>query len=580
MSEHQKSAIEATTRVNNDSYDEPHTAPKVPDQFADESFKLFSKIQVTDPTPEQAAVIRNKCLWRILPFLCIGYHLMYVDKQTLGSSAILGIMTDAHLNSNQYNWLSSIFYFGYLLAEWPQNWALQRFPVGKWLAGNLIVWGGITLLHIPCNSFATLFVVRFFLGVAEASIVPAFLLSMSMFFTYNEQAVMMPVMWSIGNASPITSGLLSYGVLWIDTGSFSPWKWFMVITGVLTVIFGIWVYMLFPDSPLHANFLTYEERAQAILRIKENHSGIEQKTFKRYQFIEALKDPKTWLFFLHAWSQEMANGITNQYSLIINSFGFTVLQTTLLGTVSGLVSFFSLSSAAVTLYYTRNFRAWISLLAYIPAGLSSILLLALPWSNRWGLIAGIWIRSTAGIPYAVVMIWAANASAGHTKKTTVIALYHIGYGLGNIISPQLFRPEWKPRYRPTWVILLVVAAILPSIIIITLRVYLSRENKRRDRLEEASHVTDNGIIETVDAEGGKIARVVDNTQLDLTDKENLRLWVFLKSLTIVMRLKWRLTSSQPICTVTHPKTDISPNKEGFFSYAWPFGWFTRGTTML
>lgn len=27
-----------------------------------------------------------------------------------------------------------------MVAEWPQNWALQRFPVGKWLAGNLIVW--------------------------------------------------------------------------------------------------------------------------------------------------------------------------------------------------------------------------------------------------------------------------------------------------------------------------------------------------------------------------------------------------------------------------------------------------------
>lgn len=52
-------------------------------------------------------------------------------------------MDDAHLNSNQYNWLSSIFYFGYLLAEWPQNWALQRFPVGKWLAGNLVIWYAI-----------------------------------------------------------------------------------------------------------------------------------------------------------------------------------------------------------------------------------------------------------------------------------------------------------------------------------------------------------------------------------------------------------------------------------------------------
>jgi hypothetical protein len=81
MGETQKYAVEATP--DEDSDNERGTAPKVPDQFADESFKLFSKIQVTDPTPEEAKQIRNKCLWRILPFLCIGYHLMYVDKQTV-----------------------------------------------------------------------------------------------------------------------------------------------------------------------------------------------------------------------------------------------------------------------------------------------------------------------------------------------------------------------------------------------------------------------------------------------------------------------------------------------------------------
>lgn len=83
------------------------------------------------------------------------------------------------------------------------------------------------LLHVPCRNFATLFVVRFLLGVTEACIVPAFLLILSMYFTYDEQAVLMPIMWAIGNSSPITSGLLSYGVLWIDTGSFAPWRWFM-----------------------------------------------------------------------------------------------------------------------------------------------------------------------------------------------------------------------------------------------------------------------------------------------------------------------------------------------------------------
>lgn len=57
--------------------------PKVPTQFADESYKLFSQIQVDDPTPEEARAIRNKCIKWILPFICIGYHVMYVDKQTV-----------------------------------------------------------------------------------------------------------------------------------------------------------------------------------------------------------------------------------------------------------------------------------------------------------------------------------------------------------------------------------------------------------------------------------------------------------------------------------------------------------------
>ena len=94
--------------------------------------------------------------------------------------------------------------------------------------------GGVLLLHIPCNSFGSFFAIRILLGLAEACIVPSFLLILSMFFTYDEQAVLMPCMWAIGNSSPITSGLLSYGVLWINTGSFAPWKWFMGKLGILT----------------------------------------------------------------------------------------------------------------------------------------------------------------------------------------------------------------------------------------------------------------------------------------------------------------------------------------------------------
>lgn len=87
-----KIAYEETTHSQPDSQEENESAEsaesaratlKLSDRSADESYKLFSKVQVSDPTPEEARKIRNKCLWRILPFLCIGYHLMYVDKQTV-----------------------------------------------------------------------------------------------------------------------------------------------------------------------------------------------------------------------------------------------------------------------------------------------------------------------------------------------------------------------------------------------------------------------------------------------------------------------------------------------------------------
>lgn len=57
--------------------------PKLSDRYADESYKLLSQVKVDAPTPEEAEIIRKKCVRRIIPFICVGYHLMYVDKQTV-----------------------------------------------------------------------------------------------------------------------------------------------------------------------------------------------------------------------------------------------------------------------------------------------------------------------------------------------------------------------------------------------------------------------------------------------------------------------------------------------------------------
>ncbi|KAJ7169295.1 hypothetical protein C8R43DRAFT_1121175 [Mycena crocata] len=83
---------------------------------------------------EQVALaVRRKIDWHILPLMATLYWIQYMDKATLGSAAILGIREDAHLTTDQYNWLGTVFYLSYLAFEFPQNLALQRFPVAKWL---------------------------------------------------------------------------------------------------------------------------------------------------------------------------------------------------------------------------------------------------------------------------------------------------------------------------------------------------------------------------------------------------------------------------------------------------------------
>ena len=111
----------------------------------------------------------------------------------------------------------------------------------------------------------------------------------------------------------------------------------MIITGLITVVTAVLYWFLFPDSPTNAWFLTPEERVKAVIRIKENQTGVENKTFKRDQMIEALKDPKTWLFALFTILADVPNSLLNQRTIIVTSFGWTPLQTTLFGCVDGAI---------------------------------------------------------------------------------------------------------------------------------------------------------------------------------------------------------------------------------------------------
>ena len=127
----------------------------------------------------------------------------------------MGLKEDLHLVGDNYQWLGSLFYFGkrrvlnlssppafvdrlptvvlllnglparlpihlgYLGWEFPTNQLMQRLPLGKYSAFNIIMWGLVLALFAVTENFAGAVVIRLFLGIFEAAVTPGFALFVS-----------------------------------------------------------------------------------------------------------------------------------------------------------------------------------------------------------------------------------------------------------------------------------------------------------------------------------------------------------------------------------------------------------------
>ncbi|ETW84170.1 major facilitator superfamily [Heterobasidion irregulare TC 32-1] len=462
--------------------------------------------------------IRRKIDMHILPLMCVLYWIQFMDKTTLGNSAILGIRTATHLTTNQYNWLGTIFYLSYLVFEYPQNLALQRFPVGKWMSCNIFIWGVALCSHAACKNFAGLFIVRLILGACEGSITAGFMIVSSMFYTRNEQTVRVGYWFLMNGTAQIISGFLSFGSLHIHTSGFEPWQWLMIITGALTLITSACFFFFFPDSPTNAWFLTSEERAKAVLRIKENQTGVENKHFKKEQMYEAFMDPKTWLFALFAALDNVPNSLTNQTAIIITEFGFSNLQTTLLGCVGGVVEILTIFTGVKIASRMPNSRAWVGIIYFIPNIMGCLLVSLLPWSHKVGLLFSVWLTGVGTTGFVLALAWVGQTTSGHTKKITTNAIMLSAYCIGNSAGPFMWQARYKPRNRVPWIII-GVCYLACMLLMYSIRLLLSRENKRRDN-EPHDDTYEDVYVEKVMEDGSRVEVKVLKEFLDLTDRQN------------------------------------------------------------
>ncbi|KAG7842908.1 hypothetical protein KL942_000004 [Ogataea angusta] len=458
-------------------------SPQDDQEIKDQAFELLKDNIDEELDAEEDKSVRRKIDWRFLPLLTLIYGLNYVDKASLSWAVMMNFREDTKLKGNEYSWVSSIFYFGYLGAEYPANILVHKFSVPKILTGVCLSWGVLMLAHIGAKNYAGILVIRFLLGISETPVSAAMIKYVGCWWKKSEQPMRYLCFNSGQGGLYVLFSLVSYG-LGHAGGNLSPWKYIYIVLAIVSFSLGGLVWFFLPALPQNAKFLNEHEKMVAAKRVSKNMTGIKTVVWKNYQILHALKDPKTYLLTLYMFFSMIPNGgLTNFNTIVLQSFDFDKYTTLL---VNLPWSFFSAGQMWVWVIVGQKFKNLRIAGLIIPmciaiTGLSIVYATEGGGANKWGRVFAYWMINSCSATYPFAMTLTGQLISGHTKQSFTNALVLITFALGNIVGPFAFKASDAPRY--THALATIIGTFAACIAIgAVLGVYIFYENRRRNKL--------------------------------------------------------------------------------------------------
>lgn len=427
----------------------------------------------------------RKVDWLLMPLLCGTFLLQYIDKQSLSYAAVFDLFETTHTTQAEYSWLVSLFYFGYLVAEWPASYLAQKLPTGKVVSVSVMIWGSMLMVMTACQDFRGLAACRFLLGCFESMITPVFMMMVGQWYQRSEQSVRAGLFYCFNGVGASTGGILFFAVGQQDQGAFEVWRSIFLLAGGLTLCWGILLLFFLPDNIMDAKRFSTQEKAMLIARSQQNQTGVFNKKIKISQVKEALMDPQIWLLFLFVLLNETVNGgIANFSKLIIKGLANgDALLTTAYGIPTGIWQIVFVFSGPWLAGKFTNIRTYIMAIYVLPTILATALLWQLPHTaeHSKGLLVCNYISGSFVASLVIALQLPANNVAGYTKRVTSTALVFLAYCAGNIIGPHAFLAHEAPVYQTGCIVTMCCAAgqVVLSYLI---RVLLMRRNRKRDAL--------------------------------------------------------------------------------------------------
>ena len=252
----------------------------------------------TASSPDLLSRALRKATWRILPLIALGYGTAYMDRVNI-SYAALQMDLNLHFSNTVYGFGAGLFFLSYAACEIPSNLLLYRFGARRWLSRIMITWGVIAMAMIFVRTPMQFYIARFLLGVAEAGFFPGIVYYVFQWYPAAMRARAVTRFYIAFPISTVVMGSLAGALMDLQGHlALTGWQWLFLVEGLPAILLGIAFFLLLPNGPSDASWLTEPER-NCILAAVARDSAVSHGP--RESIAPAFRDARVWLigiFFL------------------------------------------------------------------------------------------------------------------------------------------------------------------------------------------------------------------------------------------------------------------------------------------
>lgn len=186
----------------------------------------------------------------LLTFASLGYFIKYLDQININNAFVSGMKEDLGLFGNELNYMQTCWTVGYVLGEIPSNLLLTRVRPSIWIPTCEVTWAVLTILLAKCTTTTQIYVLRFFIGLAESTFYPGMQYIIGSWYRKDELAKRSCIFHASSALGTMFSGYLMAAVYKLNgRNGFHGWQWLFIVDTVISLPVAIAGFFLIPDVP-------------------------------------------------------------------------------------------------------------------------------------------------------------------------------------------------------------------------------------------------------------------------------------------------------------------------------------------